>query len=50
MHLPGSGLWISEPQRPIAMGAFYFGLLGLAELRSSRAGGQTVGGRPEAAS
>jgi hypothetical protein len=36
MHLPGSGEWISEPQRPIAMGAFYFGLLGLAELRSGR--------------
>lgn len=36
MDLPGSGEWISEPQRPIAMGAFYFGLLGLIELRSSR--------------
>jgi hypothetical protein len=44
MDLPGSGLWISEPQRPIAMGAFYFGLLGLAELRGSRADGPT--GRP----
>ena len=50
MHLPGSGLWISEPQRPIAMGAFYFGLLGLAELRGSRAGWQTAGSPPEAAS
>lgn len=32
MALPGSGLWIDEPQRPIAMGAFYFGLLALVEL------------------
>ena len=32
MALPGSGLWIDEPQRPIAMGAYYFGLLALVEL------------------
>ena len=32
MALPGSGLWIDEPQRPIAMGAFYFGLLAVVEL------------------
>ena len=32
MALPGEGLWIDEPQRPIAMGAFYFGLLALVEL------------------
>jgi hypothetical protein len=32
MALPGSGLWIDQPQRPIAMGAFYFGLLAVIEL------------------
>ena len=32
MDLPGSGLWIDQPQRPIAMGAFYFGLLAAVEL------------------
>jgi len=34
MDLPGSGIWIEDPHRPIAMGAFYFGLLAWAELKS----------------
>ena len=34
MDLPGSGAWVDEPQRPIAMGALYFGLLAVIELRS----------------
>jgi hypothetical protein len=33
LDLPGSGLWIDEPHRPLAMGAFYFGLLAWIELR-----------------
>jgi hypothetical protein len=27
LHLPGSGVWVDEPQRVIAFGALYFGLL-----------------------
>jgi hypothetical protein len=27
LHLPGSGVWVDEPQRVIAFGAFYFGVL-----------------------
>lgn len=33
MDLPGSGIWIDDPHRPLAMGAFYFGLLAWIELR-----------------
>ena len=33
MDLPGSGVWIDDPHRPLAMGAFYFGLLAWIELR-----------------
>jgi len=34
MDLPGSGIWIDDPHRPLAMGAFYFGLLAWAELKA----------------
>jgi len=32
IELPGSGVWIDEPQRVMAFGVVYFGLSGLAEL------------------
>jgi hypothetical protein len=32
MDLPGTGIWIDDPHRPLAMGAFYFALLAWAEL------------------
>jgi hypothetical protein len=31
-NLPGSGLWIDQPWRVLAAGAFYFTILGLSEL------------------
>jgi len=34
--LPGSGLWISEPQRVLAAGFLYFAALGLSELVDHR--------------
>lgn len=36
MDLPGSGTWIDDPHRPLAMGAFYFALLAWAELSGTR--------------
>lgn len=33
LELPGSGLWISEPHRPIAFAVLYFGLLALVKYR-----------------
>lgn len=36
LDLPGSGIWIDEPHRPLAMGAFYFGLLAWAELSGGK--------------
>ena len=32
MHLPGTGLWIDEPWRVMAVGVLYYGLVGLSEL------------------
>lgn len=32
LHLGGSGVWISEPWRPVAFGAVYFTAVGLFEL------------------
>lgn len=34
LHLEGGGLWIDQPWRVIAFGAFYFTAVGLLELRS----------------
>ena len=32
-QLPGSGLWVDQPQTVVALGLFYFGMLALARLR-----------------
>lgn len=32
IDLPGSGLWIDEPHRVLAFGAFYFGMTGVGEV------------------
>jgi hypothetical protein len=32
LHLPGSGLWISQPYRVLAFGAFYFLAVAISEL------------------
>lgn len=31
-HLPGSGLWVDQPQRVIAFGFLYFAAVGVSEL------------------
>lgn len=36
LHLPGEGLWITEPQRVIAFGFLYFALTGWSELFDHR--------------
>lgn len=41
MDLPGSGAWIDDPHRPLAMGAFYFGLLAWIELRGGGSASQS---------
>jgi hypothetical protein len=32
LHLEGGGLWVDEPWRVVAFGAFYFGAIGLLEM------------------
>jgi len=50
--LPGSGLWVSQPQRVVAFGFIYFTLVGLSELAGHRWLPAAPGGavRPAAAS
>lgn len=34
LHLPGSGLWVNEPQRVIAFGVLYFAILAWVKLKN----------------
>lgn len=46
LALPGSGLWIDEPQRVLAFGALYFGLTAVGEVLSRGRSGAFLRGVP----
>jgi len=49
LALPGSGLWIEQPQVPLAFGFLYFAAFGLVELRSRASGAPLAARRPAGA-